>query len=541
MKTTAKKSARKAKSPASKALPVIDHAGRRHRLTAPHVETRGQRNCRFIERMCFIPEGNSVGKRLKLEPFQRKFIIDIYDNPHGTELAILSIARKNAKTAIIACIVLLHLIGPEAKRNSELMSGAMSRDQASKVYNYCSKMIDLNPELRKRIKKIPSQKKLIGVHWGTTYQAWSADAATAMGGSPVLAVLDELGQIRGPRSDFVDAVETSQGAHESPLEIIISTQAASDADLLSIKIDDALRSKDKHTVIHLYAAPEDCGVLDEKAWAAANPGLGTIRSRSDVRKLANRAARMPSQENAFRNLVLNQRVSALSPFISKSTWEKCGAKQAPISECDVLFGALDLSSKFDLTAFVLWGKARGKWNLYAWFWTPAATLLARAKADRAPYDIWVKKGHLRPVAGSSVDFEVVAKDLAEIIDGLPIEAIAFDRWRIEYLKKEMKAIGLELPLVEWGQGFKDMTPAIDEIESALLDGDLCHGNNPVMNMCAANAKLIKDPSGNRKLDKAKSTGRIDGIVAAAMAAGIAKRDSEKKESLDAFLAEPLVF
>jgi phage terminase large subunit-like protein len=508
---------------------------------SPKPLTRGERNCLFIERFCFVPEGKHVGKRIILDPFQRRFILAIYDNKVPTELAILSVARKNAKTAIIACIVILHMIGPEAKVNSELMSGAMSRDQAAKVYNYCAKMVALNPELRKRIRLTPSQKMMTGLTMGTTYRAWSADAATAMGGSPVLAILDEMGQIRGPQSDFVDAVETSQGAHESPLEIIISTQAANDADLLSIKIDDALRGKDPHTVVHLYAADEDCDVMDEKAWKKANPGLGTIRSIADVRKLAKRAARMPSSENAFRNLVLNQRVSALSPFISKSTWESCGGKQAPISECEVLHGSLDLSGKFDLTCFVLYGWARGKWNIYVWFWTPAATLIARAKRDRAPYDVWVKKGLMRTTPGSSVDYEAVAKDMQEIVEGLPIVGIAFDRWRIEYLKKELEALGIDLPLIEWGQGFKDMTPAIDEIESQLLDGKVAHGGHPVLTMCAANAKIVKDPSGNRKLDKQKSTGRIDGIVAVAMAAGIAKRNTEKTESLDAFLAEPLVF
>lgn len=534
-----KVSANKVTPSAAKA--IVASAARSHQTKPIKPLTRGERNCLFIERYCFIPEGQHVGKRLILEPFQRKFIIDIYDNPHGTELAILSVARKNAKTAIIAAIVLLHMIGPEAKLNSELMSGAMSRDQASKVFNYCSKMVALNPELRKRIKIIPSQKKLVGLTMGTTYQAWSADAATAMGGSPILAILDEMGQIRGPHSDFVDAVETSQGAHEAPLEIIISTQAASDTDLLSIKIDDALRSKDKHTVIHLYTAPEDCDVLDEKAWKKANPGLGTIRSTADVRKLAKRASRMPSTENSFRNLVLNQRVSPLSAFISKSVWEACSEQPAPITECEKLFGALDLSGKFDLTSFDLYGFARGKWNLYSWYWTPAATLLDRAKRDRAPYEVWVKNGLMRTTPGSSVDYEHVAKDIAEIVQKLPVEAIAFDRWRIEYFKKELAAIGVELPLVEWGQGFKDMTPAIDEIESVLLDGNLRHGGNPVTTMCAANAKIVKDPTGNRKLDKAKSNGRIDGIVTAAMAAGIAKRNNAKTESLDAFLFEPLVF
>ncbi|MDI9095768.1 terminase TerL endonuclease subunit, partial [Providencia rettgeri] len=140
---------------------------------------------------------------------------------------------------------------------------------------------------------------------------------------PVLAILDEVGQIVGPRSEFVDAIVTSQGAHKNPLLIAISTQAANDADLLSIWLDDAKNSKDPHIVSHVYEADKDADVLDPKAWKAANPALGNFRSLDDMKRLAEMASRMPSSENTFRNLNLNQRVSTVSPFISRSVWESC--------------------------------------------------------------------------------------------------------------------------------------------------------------------------------------------------------------------------
>jgi len=106
--------------------------------------TRGQKVCKFIERYCLIPEGEHVGKPFKLMPFQRKFIIDVYDNPNGTSRAYLSVARKNGKSALIAAIVLAHLVGSEAKQNSQIISGARSREQASLVYKLAEKMVRLN-------------------------------------------------------------------------------------------------------------------------------------------------------------------------------------------------------------------------------------------------------------------------------------------------------------------------------------------------------------------------------------------------------------
>ena len=98
------------------------------------MTTRGEKVCQFIERYCLIPEGAQVGQPMKQMPFQKKFILDIYDNPAGTSRAYLSVARKNGKSALIAAIMLAHLVGPEAQQNSQIISGARSRDQASLVF-----------------------------------------------------------------------------------------------------------------------------------------------------------------------------------------------------------------------------------------------------------------------------------------------------------------------------------------------------------------------------------------------------------------------
>jgi len=134
-------------------------------------ETRGERVIRFITEYCRTPEGDKVGKPLKLDEFQKKFILDIYDNPHGTREAILSMARKNGKTALIAALLLVHLVGTEAKLNSQIASGAMSRENAAIVFNYAVKMINLNPELQKIIRIVPSQKELYGLPMNTSYKS----------------------------------------------------------------------------------------------------------------------------------------------------------------------------------------------------------------------------------------------------------------------------------------------------------------------------------------------------------------------------------
>ena len=207
------------------------------------TETRAERNIRWLETHCRIPEGRDVGKPVRLREWQKAELRKIYDNPDGTRRAILSFGRKNGKTALAAFILLLHLVGPESRQNSQLYSAAQSREQAAILFSLAAKTVRMSPTLSRPVGYIQirdSTKQLECSERGTLYRALSADASTAYGLSPVLIVHDELGQVRGPKSELYEALETATGAQEDPLSIVISTQAPNDADLLSVLIDDAL-------------------------------------------------------------------------------------------------------------------------------------------------------------------------------------------------------------------------------------------------------------------------------------------------------------
>src|SRR5690606_31280760 len=162
------------------------------------------------------------------------------------------------------------------------------------------------------------------------------------------------------------------------------------------------------------------------------------------------------------------------------------------------------------------------WHVDTVFFTPLDGLADRSRRDRVPYDKWAEQGYIIATPSATVDYAFVARWLAEYCSTHNVVAIRFDRWRMKWLRKELAAIGVELPLVEFGQGFKDMTPALSALETELVRGAMRHGMNPVLTMCAANAVVTRDAAGNRKLDKSKATGRIDGMVALAMAIGGAK-------------------
>lgn len=491
--------------------------------------TRGERNCQWINDYCRIPEGRDVGKPVKLRDWQRREICRIYDNPHGTRRAILSFGRKNGKTALSAFICLLHLCGPEARANSQLFSAAQSRDQAAILFALAAKTVRMSPDLSDVVTIRDTAKQLFCQELGTLYRALSADASTAYGLSPVLIIHDELGQVKGPRSELYEALETATGAQENPLSIVISTQAPTDGDLLSLLIEDGLSGQDPRVVVSLYTAPMDADPFTEEAIRAANPAFGDFQNATETLAMAQDAKRMPSREAEYRNLILNQRVDMNAPFISRRVWQDCAAEVVKSFDGLPIFAGLDLSEVSDLTAFVAVAPVDDVWNVKPTFWLPGANLADKARADRVPYDVWARDGWLQTTAGKTVDYEYVAFYLYDFCEGADVRKIAFDRWNWRHLKPWLAKAGFADDQLEgdsaifeqMGQGFQSMSPALRDLESALLNGKIAHGGHPVLTMCAANATVQADPAGNRKLSKIKSHGRIDGMVALAMAMAVA--------------------
>lgn len=463
-----------------------------------------------------------MGRPVKLTSKQKGWIRRIYDTP--TRTFILSMGRKNAKTALAGFLLLLHLCGPEAVPNGQLFSAAQSRDQAAILFALAAKVVRMSASLVEFVTVKETAKMLTCPELGTVYRALSADAATAMGLSPTFIVHDELGQVKGPRSELYDALETASAAQAAPLSIIISTQAPTDSDLLSLLIDDALSGADPRTKVELYTAPMDSDPFSEEAIRAANPHFDEFMNKEEVFRQAGDAKRMPSREAGYRNLILNQRVEARNPFVTRTVWKENGDPFEDFAPGTKVYGGLDLSSVSDLTALVLAGEQGGQLGIIPTFWLPETGLAEKSRTDRVPYDLWEQQGFLLTTPGASIEYEYIAHHLRQVFDRYDVAALAFDRYNMKFLKPWLIQAGFsdeELErFVEFGQGFVSMSPAIRELETRLLARKLAHGNHPVLSMCAANATVVKDPAENRKFVKGKQSGRIDGMVALAMAVGV---------------------
>jgi phage terminase large subunit-like protein len=507
----------------------------------------------FIEKL-IVPSGRGAGKPFVLQKWQRDFIEDIYEPtlPDGRRVvrrAILSMARKNGKTALIAAIALAHLIGPEAIPNGEIYSAANDRDQASIIFKFARQIVEADAELRGKIEIINSTKTMLVRSLGAIYRAISSEAGTKHGYMPSLVIYDELAQAKN--RDLYDVLDTSFGACAEPLFIVLSTQSNDPEHILSQLIDDGQAGVDPTIVCHLFAAREGCDLDDKRQWKEANPALGVFRDYADLESAIDKAKRMPADEPKVRNLLLNQRISPSAILISRREWMAC-AGRAEFTDGEAVYLALDLSNTLDLSALLM-GSDDDVTRVKAFFWKPAEQLAEQSFRDFGSgnyrYVEWEKAGYLEAPRGRSIDKEAIARRIAELCGRYHVRALAYDRWRMDDILREFDRIGFRaykaepevddgkpkttmpregLRLVPWGQGFKDMAPAIDALESAVVERKLMHPNNPCLNWNMANAIAVMDPAGGRKLDKDKSRFRIDGAVALAMLMGLRARHRQRK-------------
>jgi len=506
--------------------------------------SREEKVIRFCEWLP-ITKGILQGQNMVLLPEQREFIHEVFgtfreDGRRLRRIGIQSEPRGNGKTGFIAAIALAVLLGPESEPRGEVYSASIDREMASILFNEMVAIIFARPWLYRQVNIVRFHKRIEvieGPAIGSIYAALSADARRGHGMAPTLWVYDEMAQVKD--RTLLDNLMTAMGKRKEPLGLIISTQAPNDDHALSQLIDDGLLGVDPGLYVQLIAAPPDADPMDETVWKACNPAWGLFLDETDFRMQASRAKRTPAFLPAFRNLRLNQRVDAqeVERLVSASVW-KIGA--VPLRHYNQptivrVAGGLDLSGKHDLTAFVMaFEHDDGFVDLLPMFWTPLGQLDKRSPTEAGLFKQWISEGFLIGIPGDVIEYDFVARQLVSAWRQYSVQTVGYDRWRIDDMQKEIRDVeeetGMEVECVlePFGQGFKDMSPAVDAFVELALAGRLRHNGHPVLNACVANAVMAKpDPAGNLKFDKGQakllSTVRIDGVVAATMAVGTLRR------------------
>ena len=444
-------------------------------------------------------------------------------------VAYVETAKGSGKSPLAAGLGMYGLTADDEPR-AEVYAAATKKDQAMILFRDAVAMRDLSPVLSGALVKSGVGENAWNLAYhrsGGFFRPISADDGQS-GPRPHIALLDEIHEHRNGM--VVEMLRAGTKSRRQALMFMI-TNSGTNKQSVCWEYHDygakvAARSiEDDSFFSYICAMDEgDDPFKDEDCWHKANPSLKDgLPGIKYLREQVTQARGMPAKESIVRRLNFCQWVEAESPWISGATW--FGAEDKEFDRARLIgrrcWAGLDLSSTQDLTALVLLFEPDDTdphWRLVPHFWLPGDGLHDKSDKDRVPYIAWRDAGHLTALPGRAINKLAVARQLAEIVSLYDLQGVGYDRWRIEDFKMILDQEGISLPLTAFGQGFKDMAPAVDEFERLLL-GPLKHDGNPVMTWCAANAVIASDPAGNRKIAKEKATGRVDGIVAAVMAAG----------------------
>ena len=494
----------------------------------------------FIEQLKHT-KGEFYKQPFELIDWQEKIIRDIFGTlkPDGYRqftTAYIEVPKKCGKSELAAAVA-LYMLCADGEQRAEVYGCAADRDQASLVFDVACDMVRLCPALERRCNIRPSTKSINFEMTNSRYKAVSADVAGKSGINVSALIFDEL-WVQKDRKFFEMMTVGTSDARKNPLHFIITT-AGNDTNTICYELHqkalDILEGRKRDPTFYpvIYGAALDEDWTDPKVWKKANPSLGITIGIDKVKAACDSAQQNPAEENAFRQLRLNQWVKQAIRWMPMDKWDACAFPVDPEAlegrEC---YGGLDLSSTTDLSAFVLVfppSEDDDKYIVLPHFWVPEETLDLRVKRDHVPYDLWLKQGLINVTEGNVIHYAYIEKVIEQLGERYNIREIGFDRWGAVQMVQNLEGMGFTV--VPFGQGFKDMSPPTKELMKLTLEQRIAHGGHPVLRWNMDNVFIRTDPAGGIKMDKAKSTEKIDGAVAMVLALDRAIRNEGSSGSV----------
>ncbi len=496
-------------------------------LPSSHYDSaKADRAVAFISNLKHT-KGKWAGKPFELLPWQEQIIRDIFGivKPNGKRQflqAYVEIPKKNGKSELAAAIA-LYLLYADGEASAEVYGAAADRQQASIVFDVAKQMAEMSPALMKRSKIMTAQKRLVNYSNAGFYQVLSAEVGTKHGLNVSGLIFDEIHA--QPNRKLYDVLTKGSGdAREQPFFFYITT-AGNDRNTICYelhrKAQDIMKGRKADPTFYpvIYGLEDSDDWNDENNWYKANPSLGYTIGIERVRESYRNALESPAEENVFKQLRLNIWTSSTVVWIPEHVYEQ-GNRPIDFESLKgrLCYGGLDLSSTSDITALVLIfppEKEGDNYIILPFFWLPEDTLELRCRRDHVLYDVWKRLGYINTTEGNVIHYGFIEKYIEELGKIYNIKEIAFDRWGATQMVQNLEGMGFTV--VPFGQGYKDMSPPSKEFYKLMMEGKMTHGGNPVLKWMAQNVVIRQDPAGNIKLDKEKSTEKIDGIVAAVMA------------------------
>ena len=483
--------------------------------------------------------GDLAGVNFQLLPFQIEFLLSVIcvksketgRRKHTT--ALLMLPRKNGKTELIAALLDFFLFADD-ENGKEIYCAANETDQAKIIFKATESMIRQNRTLPKRCTIFKSTKTIEKKsEYEDFIKVLTSNADTKDGLKPYIVVYDELHAAKSP--ELYTVLEEGMAHRSNPLFVIISTAGYNHQGIMKKKYDYAKQVQagiidDPSFYSMIFEPDEGDDWKDEATWIKCNPALGYGVKMEYLRNKFIKALHSSSDEVAFKTKHLNIWTSSAEAWIKNEDWEASYSHPVSPDPGAPCFAGLDLSSTTDISAFVLLFPGEEGYDVLARFWIPEDNMRERERRDKVPYSQWVRDGWISATEGNVIDYAFIEAQIRKDCEEYDVKELAYDRWNATDIITRLNEEGVAT-MVPFGQGFASMNAPTKEIETLVLQKRLNHGNNPVLTWMMSNVAIRTDPAGNIKIDKAKSSEKVDGMVALAMALGRAMVHQGGKPSI----------
>ena len=477
----------------------------------------------FIEKYCKQPSGN-LGQPLKLELFQKARLQALFgfvddNNLRQYNECLIIEGRKNGKTTETAAVA-LDLLMNDKEGAPQIYNLATMLDQAKLGFNAALKMVRQSPALSAHIKK--RMNDLYFAYNMGYIKALASNSNSLDGLDTHAAIIDELAAIKD--RDIYDLIKQSMGARKQPLLFCITTNGYVRESIFDAQYEYASNVlngtvKNPRFLPFIYELDNPEEWTDENCWIKANPGLDTIKSRTYLREMVQKA----KDDNSFKPTVLVKDFNI--PQSGSSTWlpfEWVVNEEIYTMEelaHSYAIGGCDLSSVYDLTCATLIIKKPTSDTVYVLqkYFIPERKLTEELGADakHIPYKLWQEQGWIEINEGAQVDYSNVTKWFVEMVEKYDIRPlwISYDRALAGYWQEEMIAYGFEME--KCAQGAYTWSQPMKELGCALQEHKVNYNNNPILRWCLANTgvkSLNKDGIESIMPVKIQKDRRIDGMV-----------------------------
>lgn len=490
--------------------------------------------------------GKGQGEQVRLEPWQ-KFVVGSvfgwfnFDGTRRFRQAWIEVPRKNGKTFLMSGVGIYCLIGDD-EPGAEIYAAATKLDQARLIFDEARRMVRKAPTLRSQIGIFKDNLSVDAT--ASKFEPLSSDDGTLDGLNPSAVLLDEVHKHKSRA--LLDVLDTAVGARRQPLIWLITTAGsdlpetvyATENDYYTRVLERTISAADgDQSFAYITGVDADDRWDDPMAWRKANPNYGISVKPGDLKRMALKAKHSPSALTEFKRLRLNLRTPSADRYIDMDLWRRNSVRPVELHAAayraervqDLVgrrfFGALDMSSKIDLSAWIKLFPpvSEGeRWSVICHFWMPGDTVAEKSDRDRVQYQRWINEGWVEATMGNVIDHNEIQAAIEADCRTFNPAAIAFDPMFATQLSISLGERGL--PVFEFIQGLRSYSAPCRELDAWLVGQKLDHGDNPVLDWMAGNLRVHRGDNETMRPTKALSTGRIDGMTALIMAIGRSMAD-----------------